>query len=227
MRSANYFLAGALIMGVSGTAMAQASPPPTPAPAIAPANDVGLVRSHWMTAGFVGSNFGAAGEALADNHQRINFGGQLGYLWKGVVGGEFLADFALSSLANGATPDNSHLNSYMANAIGALPLGAKGQFQPYVSGGYGAIQMRANVVTAAINPLSSPTTSSDNQITGGANVGGGIMAYAGKLGFRGEVRYYRTGTNNNVNGTLSDQGIQTFLSGIDYWRGNVGFAFQW
>ena len=55
------------------------------------------------------------------------------------------------------------------------------------------------------------------------NVGQGTQ----DLGFRGEVRYYRTGTNNNVNGTLSDQGIQTLLSGIDYWRGNVGFAFQW
>jgi hypothetical protein len=182
-----------------------------------------------MTAGFVGSNLNGADEAIADSHRSINFGGQLGYLWRGVVGGEFLADFAPSSslIANGASPDNAHVNSYMANAVGALPLGAKGRYQPYVSGGYGAIQTRANVVTPAVNPLSSPTTSSDNQVTGGANVGGGLMAFAGKLGFRGEVRYYRAATNNNLNATLADQGIQNLTSGIDFWRGNIGFAFQW
>jgi hypothetical protein len=109
------------------------------------------------------------------------------------------------------------MNSYMANAIGVLPIGAKGQFQPFVSGGYGGIQMRfANV----------PGNASDNQLTGGANVGTGVMAFGGSVGIRAEARYYRAMNNDTPSGTLVQTATQALLSDLAFWRTNVGIAFQ-
>jgi len=118
-------------------------------------------------------------------------------------------------------PDNPRVNSYMGNAVGAIPLGARGQYQPYVSGGYGGIQMRF------ANLPSSATSSSNNQLTGGANIGSGIMMFAGKVGFRADVRYFRAMKNDTPSGTLADQVTQTLLSDLGYWRTNAGIAFQW
>ncbi len=226
MRSVRYLLAAALVSGVPGTAMAQTSPSSNPVPALAPANDAGVVQSHWTASGFVGSNFGASTDApLIDNHSSFDVGGEVAYLWKGLVGAEFLTDFAPSfNIGNASIADGPLVSSYMANAIGAIPLGPRGQFQPFVSGGYGGIQMRSNVVTGT---GATATTDSASEITWGANVGGGIMAFAGKVGFRADLRYYRAATNNNLSGTASDQLTQTLLSGLSFWRTGVGVAFQW
>jgi hypothetical protein len=220
MRSVNYLIAAALVSGMSGTAMAQSSlpPPPTPVPAMAPANDAGLVQSHWTAAGFLGANFGsAASDVSLDNKSSLDFGGQVSYLWKGVVGGEFLAEFTPSfGFSSVLLPDNPHVNSYMANAIGVYPLGGRGQYQPYASGGFGDIQMRfGNTASIATNA---------NQNTWGGNIGGGFMAFAGKVGFRADVRYYRASTSNSLS---ADDVTKTLLSGLSFWRSNAGIAFQW
>jgi Outer membrane protein beta-barrel domain len=241
MRSVNWLLAAAMVSGLSGTAWAQTStPPPTPvAPAIAPADDAGLTRSHWLASGFVGGNFGSINNDAfnVDNSRSFDWGGQIGYLWRGVVGGEFLANFTpsfgvdtLGVLVN----DNPHVNSYMANAIGVLPLGAKAQFQPYISGGFGGIQMRfANGIVGSgiiVNGVvvADVTNSSVSQTGWGENVGAGIMAFAGKVGFRGDARYYHANTFNNLDATnLANQVTKSLLSDLNFWRADVGVAFQW
>jgi hypothetical protein len=222
MRSVRYFLAAALVLGVSGTTMAQTSPPPpppTPAPAIAPPTD-GIIKSHWIAAGFVGSNWGRTDRNISFGDSRsVDYGGQLGYLYRGIVGGEFLADFTPSfGVDSVLLLDKPHVNSYMGNGIAALPLGAEGQFQPYVSGGWGRVQLGF---------AATETFLSDNQTTRGTNIGGGIMAFAGKVGFRGDARYYRASTINNLTGTIEDLETQGLLSGLKFWRTNVGVAFQW
>ena len=226
MRSTHYFVAAALVLGLSGTAMAQTSRPPSapaPTPAIAPANDAGLTRSHFITSGFVGSNFGSVvSDVSISNRRSFGFGGQFGYLWRGIVGGEFLADFTPSfGVSSAALPDNPRVNSYMGNAVGALPLGPRGQYQPYASGGFGGIQMRFT------NLPSSASSSSNSQLTGGGNIGGGIMMFAGKVGVRGDIRYFRAMKNDTPSGTVADEVTQTLLSDLGYWRTNVGIAFQW
>src|SRR4051794_3992388 len=74
-------------------------------------------QSHWTAAGFVGGNFGGSnfgGTTSMDSS--VDFGGQLGYLYRGVVGGEFLADFTPRFQMNNALfADNPNLNTYMAN----------------------------------------------------------------------------------------------------------------
>jgi hypothetical protein len=237
MRSVNGLLAAAMVLGLSGTALAQ-TPPPTPAaPAIAPADNAGLTRSHWLASGFVGSNFGSTNNDFfnVDRSRSFDWGGQIGYLWRGVVGGEFLANFTPSfgvDTLGVILNDNPHVNSYMANAIGVLPLGAKGQFQPYVSGGFGGIQMRfANGIVGSgilVNGVLVDVTSSSVSQTGwGSNIGGGIMAFAGKVGFRGDARYYHANTFTADATNLANQVTQTLLSDLNFWRADIGVAFQW
>jgi hypothetical protein len=227
-----------MVSGLSGTALAQ-TPTPTPvAPAIAPADDAGLTRSHWLASGFVGGNFGATNNDLVtvDRSRSFDWGGQVGYLWRGVVGGEFLANFTPSfgfDTIGVIHNDNPHVNSYMANAIGVLPLGAKGQFQPYVSGGLGGIQMRfANGIVGSgivVNGVvvADVTSSSISQTGGGSNIGGGIMAFAGKVGFRGDARYYHANTFTADATNLANRVTQTLLSDLNFWRADIGVAFQW
>jgi hypothetical protein len=223
MRSADYIGAAALILLVSGTGMAQTSAPSNSVPALAPATDVGTTRTHWTTAGFIGANLGSDASNLSIRRRRsLDFGGQVGYLWKGIVGGEFLAAFTPSfGVSSAALPDKPRVNSYMANALGVIPIGGQGQFQPYLSGGYGGMQMKfANV------PTSSTTTTSNSQLTAGADIGSGIMVFAGRIGFRSDFRYFRAMTNNTPSGTPGDQASQMLLSGLGFWRTNVGVAFQ-
>jgi len=240
MRSVNWLLAAAMVSGLSGTALAQTSPPPpTPAaPAIAPADDAGLTRSHWLASGFVGGNFGSTNNdfVTVDRSRSFDWGGQIGYLWRGVVGGEFLASFTPSfgvDTLGVFLNDNPNVNSYMANAVGVLPLGAKGQFQPYISGGFGGIQMRfANGIVGSgilVNGVvvADVTNSSVSQTGWGSNVGAGIMAFAGKVGFRGDARYYHANTFTPDATGLANQVTQSLLSDLNFWRADVGVAFQW
>jgi hypothetical protein len=86
-----------------------------------------------------------------------------------------------------------------------------------------------------LDPTNAPdinaigTISADGTRLGG-DIGGGIMGFAGKWGFRGDVRYYKTSVDNNVdltdlgNGNLFTQGV---LSGLAFWKANVGVAFRW
>jgi hypothetical protein len=67
-----------------------------------------------------------------------------------------------------------------------MPLGADGAWQPYVSGGGGAISLRSgDLMDTAGNALNV------NASRFGSNVGAGVMAFVGHLGFKGDVRYYR------------------------------------
>src|SRR5262245_56376096 len=90
------------------------------------------LRSHWMASGFVGSDF-----AESVDGSSLNFGGSLGYLYKGAVGAEFLAgfapDFELNTLLLGS--ERPQINSYMFNVVGAAPIGVDARFQPFFSAG--------------------------------------------------------------------------------------------
>jgi len=237
MRSVNGLLAAVMVSGLAGTAWAQ-TPPPTPAaPAMAPADTVGQARSHWLASGFVGSNFGSANNDLVsvDRSRSFDWGGQVGYLWRGVLGGEFLANFTPSLGINtiGVLFDNPNVSSYMANAVAALPLGAQAQFQPYISAGLGGIQMKfpngiigSGIVVNGV--VTNVTTSSVSQTGGGSNIGGGIMAFAGKIGVRGDARYFHANSFSSFDATsFTNLVTQSLLSDLNFWRADIGVAFQW
>lgn len=180
------------------------------------------VPSHWTAAGFVGSNFGAA-----SNSSSVDFGGQVGYLYRGIVGGEFLADFAPNfNLNNALLSDMPNVNAYMANAIVAVPIGSDGQLQPYISAGFGGVQLRSNVLSDAAIPLNAQ---SNTQIKPGGDIGFGLMGFARSVGIRGDVRYFRAFTSNTTTtgSTITDVFAQNLLSGLDFWRANIGVALRW
>jgi hypothetical protein len=174
--------------------------------------------SQWIVSGFVGSNFGLSAEKSS-----VDYGGSLGYLYRNWIGAEFLAGFTPNfevgpqnlALFNGDRPD---VNSYMANGIVALPLGADGRWQPFVSGGFGALDMRSSV-GSPIDQLYAP-----NDTRAGGNIGAGLMAFAGNVGIRGDIRYFRAFSSNSP-AVSGDQ--VSFLPGLDFWRGNIGIAFHW
>lgn len=183
---------------------------------------ISLTDSHWLLSGSVGSDFGSDADEAS-----VNFGANLGYLWRGVIGGEFAASFSpdfqlepgRSALLGGANP---MINSYMANVIGALPLGPDGQYRPYVSGGVGGLTLASDVLGEA------DAFEVDDAKFGG-NVGVGFLGFAESWGFRGDVRYYR--------GFQRDEGADPIespeeaigsqvLSELGFWRANIGVALR-
>jgi len=200
--------------GLSGTAMAQSTPAST--------SLAGPIQSHWTASGFVGSNFRTTGDAtgIADKAS-LNVGGQLGYLWRGILGAEFLGDLSPTfKVINPALADDPSVYAFMANAITAIPLGAEGQIQPYASGGFGRIQMATTVPN--VPGVQASGTATSKQSTQGTDFGGGLMAYAGKVGIRGDVRYYRASSNANTSATspadiLTSELLAGLVSGERAW----------
>lgn len=190
------------------------------------------IDSHWLASGFVGSSFG---NEAAD--PSVDFGGTVGYLWRGIVGGEFQANFSpeftleepRSALLLGAKP---WINSYMANAIGALPLGEEGRWHPYVSGGLGALTLRSDMLATDQGEIDPD----DRRL--GRNFGFGIMGFLRNWGLRGDVRYFRGFESDIIGARLvegnfdpgaipADEIGDQVLEQLVFWRANVGLAVRW
>ena len=220
-----YVITAVLSAMLPNVAIAQSGPPAAVPPAT-PSVVAGETISHWTVAGFVGSNFG---KSTLD--PSVSFGGQLAYLWKGVFGAEALADFAPSfKLDNALLSENPRTNAYMGNLIVALPLGASGEWQPFVSGGAGSISLRAVVFNALLPHVSGeiPTgTSTNDQFKFGWDVGGGIMGFKGMVGFRADARYFKTESNSTNQTTPIGAFTDSLLTGLDFWRANIGVVVRW
>ncbi|MCC7415663.1 MAG: outer membrane beta-barrel protein [Acidobacteria bacterium] len=204
--------------------------------------------NRWMASGFVGSSFSSdfrASDLSVNNDAAVDFGGSVGYMWRQRVGAEFLADFTPKfdvpdvALFNDEKPA---VNSYMVNLIGSIPLGADGQFQPFISGGFGAVQLNGAPLTTSgsLGSAAALINSGDgNDTQFGGDIGAGLMAFRGNWGIRGDVRYFRAAENSDA-GNLSDISsllttndtadatpATATLSGLSFWRANIGLAFRW
>jgi hypothetical protein len=220
-----YVIGAMLCAGLPGAASAQ-NQPPAAVPTAAPAPVAGPTQNQWIATGFVGSNFG--GNTTTD--ASAAFGGQVAYLWKGVFGAEGIADFAPGfKLDNILLSQNPRMNAFMGNAIFSMPLGGEGQWQPYVSGGVGSIGLKVTAFNALLLPGGGllTGTSTNNQYKFGWDVGGGLMGFKGMIGFRADARYYKAqntiATQTTVIGAFSD----ALLTGIDFWRANIGVSVRW
>jgi opacity protein-like surface antigen len=251
------FVITAVVVGLSGPAFAQggsgqptaANPPANQAVANTSSDDV---RS-WMVSGFIGTNFGSARNNSVDlsaienlntnNSTSVNFGGQVAYLGGGVIGGEFLADFSprLGTFNNALFAQAPDVNSYMFNLIAVAPFGHAHSFNPYFSGGIGAVTLHSTIFTSDptvtphtndINGISAIATESVSGSRFGWDLGGGVMAWSERnWGFRGDVRYYKTGANNTDvfdPNNIGDGSVfsRVELSGISFWKANAGIAFR-
>jgi hypothetical protein len=224
--------------------VAQAPPPPPPAPVVVVEEKA---TPYWIVTGFIGSSFssGALNQTpLANRLLDTNTvdgglagGAQLARFWGSYVGAEILADFGVSQTTSRFLSTDPNLNSYMLNAIVKAPFGGVGRFEPYISGGLGAISMRSSTFTlvgdTTITGNLIPTLSTVNttQTKFGTDIGAGFFAFANKWGIRGDVRHYRASTFDQdklQNGpTFADDYTQSLLSGLTFWRANLGIAYRW
>jgi opacity protein-like surface antigen len=248
MRIGHFVIAAAVVVGLSAPALAQqasaqaAQTPAYPATTNTPSGET----RNWMASGFLGTNFGSSRngdngllglERFDSGTTSANFGGQVAYLGRGVIGGEFLAEFSprIGSFNNILFERTPNVNTYMFNAIAASPFGEVHSFDPYISGGIGWVAMHADIFTR--NPTGVQDTSAigTESVSGsrfGWDLGGGVMAWSERnWGFRGDLRYYRTGSNStdvvdlhNIDGAAF---TQVELSGISFWKANAGLAFRW
>jgi opacity protein-like surface antigen len=201
-----------------------------------------------MASGFIGTNFGSSRSSSVDlaniedlntnNSTSVNFGGQVGYLARGVIGGEFLADFSpgLGTFNNLLFERSPDVNSYMFNLIAVAPFGHAQSYDPYISGGIGAVTLNSTIFvtdptrTPNLNAIATETASGSRF---GWNLGGGVMAWSEKnWGFRGDVRYYATGSDSrdtilDLNNIDEVEFTRLELSGISFWKANAGIAFRW
>jgi len=220
MRLAHYLFAVVLTFALAGSAAAQVTQPP-PSTATTQPTYVGATVTHWLASGFVGGGWAVSTDSprVDTNSTGANFGGQVAWLWHGYVGPGFLANWTPSFDVTSALIDGSpHVANYMANAIGAFPLGADGQFQPFISGGFGRTAIGADFLNVE---------GSSRKGGWGSNIGGGVMAFVNKVGVRGDIRYYHANTIDTFSGPADEQIIQSVLSGLAYWQATGGVSFRW
>lgn len=236
MRAATFLLAVAAAAGVPATAMAQTTTTTTTAPA--PVYSAPSDSGQWFASGFVGSNFSASLDSDFDNlndnssNSSLEFGGNVGYTWNRVFGVEFLMDVTpgfgvnrfLSDDDINRLIDDPRVNTYMFNLIAAVPISA-GRFQPFISGGLGGVSLVADVLD---NPLLRDGSTTRSSLTRmGTNIGGGVYTFAGNVGFRADVRHYRSSSEDRTATIIADQLTENIVSGLTFWRANVGVAFRW
>jgi hypothetical protein len=175
-------------------------------------------ENTWFLAGSLGTTFG---EGTDEAH--LNLGGSLGYLWRRAIGFEFNADFAPDLALAPVDLNDSQVNTYMVNAIGALPIGEEAMFQPFLSGGIGAVTLRSDDDEVAPG---APGLDDDRF---GFNVGGGVMAFRDRWGFRADIRFYRALLNEDEEGPVDgfDRDGNFLLPDLDFWRANIGVAYRW
>ena len=105
-----------------------------------------------------------------NNSTSVNFGGQVAYLGRGVIGGEFLADFSpgLGTFNNVLFEQSPNVNSYMFNLIAVAPFGHAHSYDPYISGGIGAVTLNSTIFT--IDPTRGSRTSTSHRNRDGQRV---------------------------------------------------------
>ncbi len=179
--------------------------------------------ADWLFTPFLGSTFGGnaniadvSGSTFSNEfEQKLNYGASLAWMGGGVVGFEF--DFGYSPNFFGVSSSNpgfdlvgdGNVTTAMGNIVVGAPLGG---FRPYASGGLGVIASRVDDA----NQFFTKTSTNDL----GMDVGGGVMFLGGNVGVRGDLRYFRSLSNND-----SDS-VDFSLGDFRFWRGTVGVTFK-
>ena len=111
---------------------------------------------------------------------------------------------------------SSNVTTFMFNAIVGIPVGGQsgGGFRPYFSGGLGLLQSSLTSADELFEVSNSEF---------GINLGGGAMGFmSDHVGFRGDVRYYRSLVDPD-----EDNEFDIDLGTFDFWRATAGVTFRW
>jgi len=179
--------------------------------------------ADWLFTPFVGATFGGSaniggvGEDLDDEFERkLNYGATLAWMGGGAIG--FELDFGYSPNFFEVSPDDNNFDlsgdgnvtTLMANLVVGAPLGA---VRPYASGGVGLVKTRVTDLDQFVGEIDSTDF--------GINVGGGIMGFFNdNVGIRGDIRFFRSLRDADING------LDIELGGFKFWRGTLGVTFK-
>jgi opacity protein-like surface antigen len=222
--------AAVLLLGGASSARAQSSqdqaaPAPSPAPAAAQQGQIAIstqddyAENEWAVSGFVGPSFGSALDET-----ETGFGGSVAYLYRRSIGAEALVAATPGIGTTEDTIEDSGIDSYMGNVIAAMPLGADGAIQPFVSGGFGLMRLRALV------PQTGAGSVEIDDSRFGGNIGAGLMWFKDRWGVRTDLRYYDAlrddefDLDDEVQLPASEEGV---LTDGNFWRYNLGVAYRW
>jgi hypothetical protein len=243
MRIIDFVITVAVGAGLSGNALAQ-----TPS-STQPVNTGTETTDHWFVSGYLGSNFGAGGSTAFQNLNvntgtnieidrgstaSVNFGGEVGYVFGGWIGAEFMVNYAPNfELSDVFLQRRPNVSTYMGNVLAVVPIGGEHRFTPFVSGGIGGVRLGSTLFTidpsATTVNINTIDTTTVNKTQFGWNLGGGLFAFNGPWGLRGDVRYYRATTSDDNPTDVTIRGVffQRQLSGLRFWNANFGLAFRW
>jgi Outer membrane protein beta-barrel domain len=168
-------------------------------------------RADVVLTPYVGSLFGGD---LPDN--RVSYGGSAAFMGGGIFGAEVGFNYTPTFVPETLISPEVSQASLMGNLIIGIPMGDAdqgGQVRPYVTGGAGLFR-----ATAKESDFFDRITSNDFAV----NVGAGVMAFFSEhVGVRGDVRYFRTLTDDDPAG-----GVDFDLGDLDFWKWDVGAAFR-
>lgn len=158
---------------------------------------------------WIGSSFNSTFDDY-DFGSKLHYGATLTWLGQSGLGFEVDLGYAPTFFEPGEDDFfNFDSTGNVTTVMGNLVLGGTGGgLKPYASGGIGLMRSRIEAVGDLLDY-------SDNGF--GVNVGGGLRMGAGRLGVRGDVRYFRQ---------ISDlTPINSFeLGDFSFWRANVGLS---
>jgi len=199
-------------------------------------------QNQGMASGFVGASFNNNSDTLNSGSTAStgtstgssnsagssgDFGGSVGYLWHSVVGGEFLAGFTPNfEMANTLVPSadaTPQVNTYMFNLMGAVPIGSEGRWQPYISGGWGAMTLHNASTTSSIVTSNGSTASfMEDENRAGGDIGFGVLAFLGNWGVRGDIRYFTAFSGDNTSNSTTTSGTNTSTNSGTTGTGSTG-----
>ena len=173
-------------------------------------------RADWLFTPNIGVGFGGD----TPSNDKLTYGASIGWMGAGVLGWEadlaYTPTFFETNTDNTSLLDSDNVTTAMANVILGVPVGGQAGpgIRPYVAGGLGMLKTHVANGDQLFN-----ITNNDF----GFDLGAGVIGFAtDHVGFRGDVRYYRSLQDPQPDNEF-DFGVGKF----DFWRGTVGLAFRW
>jgi opacity protein-like surface antigen len=163
---------------------------------------------------YIGSLFGGD---LPDG--KPSYGATAAFMGGGIFGAELGFNYTPEFVPATISAPAASQASLMGNLIVGIPIGDNdqaGHVRPYLTGGAGLFR-----ATAKEDDFFDRITSNDFAV----NFGGGIMAFfSDHVGVRGDIRYFRTLTDDNPGSGIDD--VNFDFGPLNFWKWDVGAAFR-
>ncbi|HEY8548408.1 MAG TPA: outer membrane beta-barrel protein [Vicinamibacterales bacterium] len=152
--------------------------------------------------------------------RKFNYGASLGF------GGLIGLEFDVSQTQLGSFDDipivrlDADVTTVMGNLVVRVPAGP---VQPYASGGVGIIRVSGDVEVPFVGSLIGASATDFAW-----NLGGGIYLFPTEhFGIRGDVRYFRTADDLDIDDFTDIDGLDDLpLPNVDFWRITGGVTFR-